>query len=61
MILKRKLILKDGKSPVYTVKAGPKIIWAGKNIHHHFPPLKAANKNKELTISWKADKDSIDA
>ena len=56
----RKLILKTGKTPVYIVKADSKVIWEGKDIHRRFTTLKAANKNKELTISWKTEQESID-
>jgi hypothetical protein len=56
MVPKNKLTIKKQESIVYTIKAGKDIIWEGADIHKKFPILKAANRDKELSIICKSTK-----
>ena len=57
MVAKKKLTLRKRDSVVYTIKAGEDIIWEGKDIHKKYPVLKAANRDKNLRVSWKTVKE----
>ncbi len=53
MIPRNKLTIRKQESIVYTIKVGKNIIWKGVDIHKKYPIFKAANRDKNLSISCK--------
>ncbi len=58
---KTKLVLKRTKkeSIVYAIKADNEILWEGKDLHKRFKDIKAANKDRQLTVCWRSLKENI--
>ena len=58
---KTKLVLRRAKKEpiVYAIKTDNKILWEGKDLHKRFKDIKAANKDKQLTVCWRSLKENI--
>ena len=59
MVVQSKLILKKTGDITYVIPAGEMIIWQGKNVHKKYGEIQKRNKDKELAVSWKIDREYV--